>query len=285
VTDRPFRALAAGSAWLLTACAWGPGQGIATLERAELSVNVPLPTGRLDATGAWKTNNGALLQLEDNTVTLEGAKLTLLKTEAGVPSGGGGTFDPTNPPPGYGLCHGGHCHRDDGALIDYADIQAEMTQGPRPVQDAPTLGLQAENSTLTARINTPLSRAFSLCEPHCYLPAGALSAVRLEVSSLKAQGTLRTAIETTPRSFIMELPLKAHRWKFRLSPHVVISRQAQAGYRLQASLQVPANLFDDLPWKDWHAIASAPIRIDAAQLEKTPIQENLASARFEAVLQ
>jgi hypothetical protein len=272
------------SLWLASGCAWGPGQGVATLEQAELNLNMRLPTGRLDSTGAWKTNNGTFLQLADNQVTLQDAQFTLLKTEARTGAGTGGTFDPANPPPGYGLCHGGHCHRDDGALVDYADIQAEMNQGPGAPQDTPVLRLQAESPAFAAQINTPVALSFPVCDPHCYLDAGVLSAVRLEVSSLSARGTLRTSPEAAPQPFVLQLPLSGHRWQVRLGPSVVISREGAARHQLQAQLQLPDTLFDDLPWADWQKTASASLQPSAAQLEKTALKENLARARFEARL-
>jgi len=38
----------------------------------------------------------------------------------------GGSFDPSNPPEGYTLCHNGHCHSDEGELVSYEDVRAEL---------------------------------------------------------------------------------------------------------------------------------------------------------------
>lgn len=285
MNQRALLILGLGAALLAGGCAWGPGRGVATLEGAELVLDLRLPAGRLDTAGAWKTNNGFSLQLEDNTLTLQGARLTLLKTEASTGGGTGGTFDPANPPPRYSLCHGGHCHRDDGALIDYADIQAEMDQNPGAPQDTPVLSLAATIPDPAVGINTPLTLAFPRCEPHCYLAAGALSAVRLEIDSLRVRGTLRASSDAPARAFEIQLPVNTQRWQLRLNPATAISREGAARYRLQAQLQLADTLLDDLPWNEWQTSASATIQPDAAQLEKTALPENLARARFEAVLQ
>ncbi len=41
-------------------------------------------------------------------------------------TGGGGVedFDPADPPPGFTLCHQGHCHHEDGGIYDYEEIEA-----------------------------------------------------------------------------------------------------------------------------------------------------------------
>ncbi len=58
---------------------------------------------------------------------IEISTVRLIQTQT-ASSGGGGTFDPQNPPPGCNLCHNGHCHCD-GELVDYADLQARMDAG------------------------------------------------------------------------------------------------------------------------------------------------------------
>ena len=36
---------------------------------------------------------------------------------------------PGKPPPGYTLCHNGHCHHPSGRLVPYAEIEAELAGG------------------------------------------------------------------------------------------------------------------------------------------------------------
>lgn len=35
-------------------------------------------------------------------------------------------FDPTNPPPGWRLCHRNHCHHEDGRVASYQQVMAEI---------------------------------------------------------------------------------------------------------------------------------------------------------------
>ena len=41
-------------------------------------------------------------------------------------AGDGSSFDPASPPPGYTLCHNGHCHSESGELVPYDDVRAEL---------------------------------------------------------------------------------------------------------------------------------------------------------------
>src|SRR5688572_29228398 len=108
----------------LSSCAVGSGEGFATLE----------PTARVGYTLLPAREAGGGFQKLDTdyqaAVTaahLDASDIAL--QAAGSGGAAGGSFDPGNPPPGYGLCHGGHCHRDDGALVAYEDIAAELAGG------------------------------------------------------------------------------------------------------------------------------------------------------------
>lgn len=74
--------------------------------------------GRLEATGV--SSEG--VELERATLNAE-LFLESVTTSSG---GSGGTFDPSNPPSGYTLCHNGHCHSDEGELVPYEEVKAQM---------------------------------------------------------------------------------------------------------------------------------------------------------------
>lgn len=50
-------------------------------------------------------------------------RLAETRTSSG---GDGSSFDPASPPPGYTLCHNGHCHAESGELVPYEDIREEL---------------------------------------------------------------------------------------------------------------------------------------------------------------
>lgn len=103
----------------LAGCAIGPGHGYGELSPVAFSAALT-PGAARDLGGAVLTDQGYAVALD--AFTWEVGSLHLMELQGGS----GGTFDPATPPEGYGLCHGGHCHRDDGALVDYADIEAEL---------------------------------------------------------------------------------------------------------------------------------------------------------------
>ncbi|MGM0557111.1 MAG: hypothetical protein ACQEVA_12080 [Myxococcota bacterium] len=70
-------------------------------------------------------------------VTIDSASATLgvrLVETTSSSAGSGATFDPQSPPDGYGLCHNGHCHSDDGELVPYEDIRAELASSGGTVE-------------------------------------------------------------------------------------------------------------------------------------------------------
>ncbi|MFP2932804.1 hypothetical protein ACLESO_48200, partial [Pyxidicoccus sp. 3LG] len=112
---------------LLSGCALEAGEGFAVLEPTVSAAYAPVPSREA---GNGFQQLASDFQVRVDAATLGTSHVELLSAgSSGGGGGGGGTFDPANPPPGYSLCHGGHCHRDDGALVDYEDIQAELDGG------------------------------------------------------------------------------------------------------------------------------------------------------------
>jgi hypothetical protein len=108
---------------LVFGCAFDAGHGFATVEAASLEGRFePGPARRIE--GGFLTDLGYAVALEQLTLEVDELGLDSLTT-----AGAGGTFDPAHPPPGYTLCHGGHCHADDGSLVSYAEVEAEIAGG------------------------------------------------------------------------------------------------------------------------------------------------------------
>ncbi|MEB3222347.1 MAG: hypothetical protein VKS61_09750 [Candidatus Sericytochromatia bacterium] len=283
---RTLSALAATGA--LAACAWGPGTGFATLGEASLGLAARLPAGRLDEAGRWKTNNGWRVALDGGRLGLQLAALAL-EGEASAPGragGGGGTFDPANPPPGYGLCHGGHCHRDDGALIDYADIQAELDgRGAGASQPTTLVRLAAPGPAQALVLGASQALSLGACEPHCHLPQTTVAAVALGAVALEATGAVAPAAGGSARRFTLRLPLAGLTWRTRLAAPVSVSVGGPARLRLEASWALPETLFDDLPWEALHAqAAEAPVALEADVASRDRLQDHLREVALRASL-
>ncbi|MEC9465765.1 MAG: hypothetical protein VX834_08280 [Myxococcota bacterium] len=81
------------------------------------------PEARMQDNGRIKTSKNYEIAFNEWGVAGLG-----LSVEVVTDSAGAEVFDPINPPPGYSLCHNGHCHHDSGELVDYEDIQLELNQ-------------------------------------------------------------------------------------------------------------------------------------------------------------
>ncbi len=102
---------------LMPACTFEDGLPWA---KANFEVNAAFSSEGRQIADRIKTSKDYEIRLDGLEVDL--VAITLNTSTDGVIS----TFDPADPPQGYGLCHNGHCHADDGRLVDYAAIEAEL---------------------------------------------------------------------------------------------------------------------------------------------------------------
>ncbi|MGD8863920.1 MAG: hypothetical protein PVI30_28150 [Myxococcales bacterium] len=168
---------------LLSACALDAGSGFATLGEGELQVELsPGPARDL--------GDGRLLTDLGYEVTLERAELEVDAVRLSELSGGGGggdvSFDPANPPPGYSLCHGGHCHADDGSLPSYEEVQAALAGGEAQLQTLVSVSLRRTLSLLPGE-----TVALADYEPSRELPEGSLDRLDVALTGLSLRGDVR----------------------------------------------------------------------------------------------
>ncbi|WP_224361820.1 hypothetical protein [Hyalangium versicolor] len=228
---------------LSTGCAWEAGEGFAVLEpsvRAEYT-----PISSRDA------GNGYQRLSSDYQVRLTTAQARLERIEllGSASASGPSTFDPANPPPGYTICHNGHCDREDGALVPYDEVEAELSGGGATASTVASLPV-GDVDLLAPETRTPA------CEPDCELPRTNLSRAKWTVTSLRLEGTVRDG-RATPR-FSGERP-------FRLElttsgPHadpvavltgaldVPSDREHDPRVLLALGLQLTPAVFDPLDW-------------------------------------
>ena len=119
------RALVWLAACSSAACTFEAGNWFATLSPSLSAAYLPRTDRNVGEEQNWqKLSND--YQVRIVRATLELGKIGLLSSTGGGDSGG---FDPARPPPGYTLCHNGHCHNVDGRLVPYAEIEAELAGG------------------------------------------------------------------------------------------------------------------------------------------------------------
>jgi hypothetical protein len=169
------RRLAASSLAVAAGCAIGPGQPFAELD-ATLDARFTPEADRVAADGFVRLAGDVEIALD--RFELDTTELVLLDL-----GGAGGAFDPANPPPGYSLCHNGHCHAADGRLVSYEEIAAELAagEGAEQVVALPVGRLALLEGT---------SRALD-CAPSCELPRSLIAASRLPVTGVALAGRVR----------------------------------------------------------------------------------------------
>ena len=162
----------------LSGCALEPGTGFATL-------------AGLDLLGEYEL--GAARDLGDNTlltdlgfhVRLDALELDVARVSFEELLGGTVDFDPANPPDGYSLCHGGHCHAADGRLVDYADIEAELAGDSASFEPVATLSTDGTFDLLAGD-----RRRLESVEPSAELPATVIRRCSVDVEAVRMSGSV-----------------------------------------------------------------------------------------------
>jgi hypothetical protein len=243
----------------LAGCTFEDGKGFATLDSASLSARFEPGAARDLGNGIVLTSQGYRVALTRASLGVEALALNELR-EGSAPNG---TFDPAHPPPGYSLCHGGHCHADDGRLVDYADIEAELAGG----------GARFEP---VARV--PASRAFDFLagqtavldavEPSRELPQARITQLSLSIERLELEGSVTGGPEggglgQSSAALVVELPIGS---SIDAGMSLAIDRDEPGAFSLRAALAIDGTLFDDI---DFAPLQNAS-RIEIVDLESEP---------------
>lgn len=220
----------------LVGCAFEDG---APWGQAELSLTVEMPVPADRRVGDdIRTSTDFLVEIDHFAVTIDAMTLLSTGTDAAA-------FDPANPPPGYSFCHNGHCHSDDGRLVDYAEITVEAADG----QIALVGGV---DQTVTIEPGAPAVDLPVQCDP-CSLARGTLAAAEVRISRVQLRGRVRDArtgdaqrlaepmpfdlqIDAT-QAFTASVPLDRR-----------IGRGEAVAVPLRFALSLPAQTLDAIDW-------------------------------------
>jgi hypothetical protein len=238
-----------------SACTFEDGTGFATVRSAELRVS--FEPGARGLEGAVLTNSGYQVRLDNFSAELESFELEELTSDART------SFDPANPPPGYTLCHGGHCHAVDGRLIAYADVEAELADGGPSLSAVATFPIGTTADLLAGELFELDAVEPSRELPRANLRKTALSIARVELSGSVSGGPAN--LDETP------LSVTAPGARPTGPAELEISRDGPAELRFDALLSVDGTLFDDI---DWAALVmDGEIVVDPA----SPVAETFAT--------
>jgi len=257
-------------ALVLASCTFQPGVAFGTLASATLAAGFEPAASRLDAEGRIKTDGGYRIRV--TSLTLVPRQLDFQSTSGKAATGG--SFDPANPPEGYSNCHGGHCHRDDGALVDYADIEAELSGGTVTTRTALSLPVETPFDLLAGTATASLAAS----KPGYHLDRGTWNKASLQVASLSASGTVED-----PSTF-NRLGGQTRSWSFTLTPAaftkaiaVTIDRDRAERLDVAAHLAVTEKLWDAIDFQTLAATAGA-IVLDQHAATRAQLTDNLTQS-------
>lgn len=208
---------------------------------------------RLDETGRVKTANDYRIVIDAFEVELGGADLL-------GQSDGASAFDPAAPPEGYSLCHNGHCHADDGRLVSYEDIAAELaggggaeavlTVGGATLQVVPSVSARAMAQT-TCTEATP-------CEILAPTTAGLAKAL---VTKVRVQGRVFDGRTGEPRvsaeGEVFDLVVTPTELEVGLVGEWAFGPGERLGLAMAMVVKLPPSLFDGVAWDTMDEAARA----------------------------
>ena len=252
---------ALGCAVAAHGCALEPGEGFARLEPGTLRAAFEIGPARALAENRLLTDEGYRVELARCRLTVRDFELQSLDARSG---GGDASFDPADPPDGYSLCHGGHCHAADGSLVSYDEVQARLAGGNAVWKPVARVTLGAELDLLA-----PSARALARWEPATDLPEVSIARAVLRLEELQCEGRVEGDALPAARTLEVALPLSAA--NLHVSLDQPISRDGPASLAPAVRLRIDGTLFDRI---DFAARASAagdgPVvleREDVAALE------------------
>jgi len=241
------------------ACTWGEGGGFATLEEVELKAHIEPSAFHELGPGNWRTDLGYRVQLASAELHFE--ELVLQQGVDDTSSG----FDPSNPPPGYSLCHAGHCHSDDGRLVEYAEIERELA---------------SSGSAYAAVVRVPVAGAADLIAggvllgsdvlPSRELPSVVIERVLLRARSFSLRGTVhegpaQVELPEAGLPLAIDFELSA---PFQGRAQLGIDRDSPDSIEVDVELIVSSTLLDGrVDWVDPQAPQSEPVLDGLAQSE------------------
>lgn len=245
------------------------GMGACTFEDGQPwgAVEMSLET---DFDDAGRVQDGGLKTSKDYRVELDSLQIGLVSAIVRTASDSAElSFDPASPPPGYSLCHNGHCHYVDGSLVDYADIEAELAGASAGGESL----LQAIESKVDIVKTTDVE--LGECSNDCELGRVSLRTVELNVGSISWSGRV---FDTRAES---RLPAEGLKIQGSLPLNLTYSTLVEAstgpqddvGIRLDLHYAVGAPLLDLF---DFAALASEGVVDLSAHAELTQqIEEKL----------
>lgn len=161
-------------------------------------------------------------------IATQSTRLDVIRFYTAASSGGVVDFDPANPPPGYTLCHGDHCHADSGELVSYDEIIAGGGAASGPVlagaRRIDTLIEGGRDASTRVKIND----------------RGTLSQGEVEIGNFQITGTL----DRSDGQYPLTISLPVAGLRVTGSVFLSIARDTPLHQELSLRLVLPEDLLD-----------------------------------------
>lgn len=222
----------------LAGCAFEDGEPWA---RADFSVEVEFDE-------AGRRDDGRLKTVRNYAVALDEVRVVLGAMSVVAGAADAVSFDPADPPEGYSLCHNGHCHSDDGRLVDYDEIRADEG-GEGGVEVTSTLLRSVPLQT------APTTIEGDDCGGACDLPRGAITSGRILIREVTLVGTAHDTL-AEPRlpedgvDFELSWPVEI---ELQAPASAVVGNGLEGDVRVDGDLVISAQILDEIDFSNLEA--------------------------------
>jgi len=221
-------------------CTFDDGTGFATLERASLAARFE-PGAREVAPNAVLTDLAYQVSLSKLALRVAELRLEERSDTPADPS-----FDPEDPPVGFFLCHDGQCATDDGRVVSYEAVEAELAGRTASFETVAALPIEQDVDLLAGSLLT-LDRV----EPSAELPQATLRRAALALRGLSISGSATGGALAAPLAFELDVaPLGS----LSQTLDFPIDRDAPEALGVSAEVGLDGTLFDGI---DFASLAGA----------------------------
>jgi hypothetical protein len=218
---------------LVTSCTLQAGAGFATITPGTLEVAFEPGRARDLGNSVFLTDQGYRVRLE--VARLHGMDLALLELRE---EAGDGALESADPPGEHVLCHGDHCHGDEGGLAHGEEVEAMHARGGARFSPLVTLPLDRELDLLAgARV------ALDDPMPSAELPRANIDRIEVRVTGLVLRGEIEGGALVEPAALEVDLAI-AEPLVGTLSAH--IDRDGPEEIALDVELHFDATMLDEI---------------------------------------
>lgn len=237
---------------LASACTLQAGEGFSALREGTVVFALEAGAARDLGNSVILTNQGSRVRFRSLQLSVGALRLQTLQA-----GGSGGTFDPADPPEGYTLCHGGHCHSVSGELVSYEDVQQQLAGGAAAFSTLAEVDMSFEPLLISPdeTVDTQIADVDDLP-----LGLATITQVGLEVTAIAGSLELLDTTGAVVRELPFALPLAV---ELRKTASVSLDRDGPAHLSPRFSIVVDGTVLDDVDFSD--ALESSDYAVDAEE--------------------